>query len=175
KENILTVPNILSAARITFSPIIGHYIIQANFSAALYLTLFAGVTDLLDGVIARSWKNQSSKLGSFLDPMADKILIATMFLSLTYVELMPALLTSIIIGRDLILASAGFYIRYKSLPPPVTLSRYFDATHATVQLAPTFISKVNTMVQLFAVAITLAAPVMDFVGHPLIYYLWLDD
>lgn len=44
----------------------------------------------LDGWIARTYKNQSTKLGSFLDPMADKVLIATLFLSLTYVELIPS-------------------------------------------------------------------------------------
>lgn len=48
------------------------------------------------------------------------------------------------------------------------MARYFDATHATVQLAPTFISKLNTGVQLILVATTLAAPVFHFVDHPLL-------
>jgi cardiolipin synthase len=49
-----------------------------------------------------------------------------------------------------------------------TLSRYFDITHATVQLAPTLISKINTVIQLLLVAGTLAAPVFDFVDHKLL-------
>lgn len=59
-------------------------------------------------------------MGSFLDPMADKVLIGTLFLSLTYAGLIPVVLTSIIIGRDILLIVAGFVIRYQSLPPPVS-------------------------------------------------------
>lgn len=74
----------------------------------------------LDGWIARTWESQSSNLGSFLDPMADKVLIATLFLSLTYADLIPVALTGMIIARDVILVTAGFVIRYRSLPPPVS-------------------------------------------------------
>lgn len=74
----------------------------------------------LDGWIARTWKSQSSKMGSFLDPMADKVLIATLFLTLTYADLIPIALTGIIIARDVLLVVAGFVIRYRSLPPPVS-------------------------------------------------------
>lgn len=51
--------------------------------------------------------------------MADKVLIATLFLTLTYADLIPIVLTSMIIIRDVILVTAGFVIRYRSLPPPV--------------------------------------------------------
>ncbi|XP_050293992.1 probable cardiolipin synthase (CMP-forming) isoform X2 [Anthonomus grandis grandis] len=171
KENIYTIPNFLCIARMVASPYLGLLIIQGNFDFALGVLGFAAVTDLLDGWIARTWESQSSKMGSFLDPMADKILIATLFLSLTYADLIPIALTSLIITRDLFLVIAGFVIRYKSLPPP-TFVRYFDATHATAQLAPTFISKVNTTVQLLLVGITLAAPVFDYVNHPALQGLW---
>lgn len=60
-------------------------------------------------------------MGSFLDPMADKVLIATLFVSLTYADLIPIPLTALIIARDVALVAAGFVIRYKSLPPPVSL------------------------------------------------------
>lgn len=53
-----------------------------------------------------------------------------------------------------------------------TLSRYFDVTHATAQLAPTFISKINTAVQLTLAATTLAAPVFNYVDHPALHMLW---
>lgn len=58
-------------------------------------------------------------MGSFLDPMADKVLIGTLFLTLTYADLIPIVLTGMIIARDVLLITAGFVIRYKSLPPPV--------------------------------------------------------
>ncbi|XP_030754498.1 probable cardiolipin synthase (CMP-forming) [Sitophilus oryzae] len=172
KENIYTVPNFLCISRIIVSPYLGFLIVQGNFDFALGILGFAAVTDLLDGWIARTWESQSSKMGSFLDPMADKVLIAILFLTLTYADLIPVALTGLIITRDIVLVIAGFVIRYISLPPPKTFVRYFDATHATAQLAPTLISKVNTAVQLLLVGSTLAAPVFNYVDHPLLHSLW---
>lgn len=171
KEKVFTIPNILCFTRIAMSPYLGYTIFQENYNMALGLLVFAGVTDLLDGWIARNWKGQSTKMGSFLDPMADKVLIATLFISLTYQNFIPLSLTLLIVGRDLALVVAGFVIRYMSLPPPRTLSRYFDVTHATAQLAPTFISKVNTAVQLLLVGTTLASPVFGYVDHPALHAL----
>ncbi|XP_074027425.1 cardiolipin synthase isoform X1 [Leptinotarsa decemlineata] len=172
RENVYTIPNFLCVARIAISPYLGWLIVQSEYDFALVVLVVAAVTDLLDGWIARKWISQSSKMGSFLDPMADKVLIGILFLSLTYVNLIPVFLTGLIIARDVILVMAGFVIRYKSLPPPRTLSRYFDVSHATAQLAPTFISKVNTGVQLLLVGSTLSAPVFHYVGHPFLEYLW---
>ncbi|CAH1637662.1 unnamed protein product [Spodoptera littoralis] len=166
KENVLTIPNILCFTRIALSPYLGYTIIHDDYNVALGLLVFAGVTDLLDGWIARNWKGQSTKMGSFLDPMADKVLVGTLFISLTYQNLIPLSLTLLIVSRDVALVTAAFVIRYMSLPPPRTLSRYFDVTHATAQLAPTFISKVNTAIQLLLVGTTLASPVFGFVDHP---------
>ena len=73
----------------------------------------------LDGWIARKVPGQASKLGSFLDPLADKILVTTMYLSLTTASLIPAPLTALIISRDVLLVYAGLYIRYMSVKPPV--------------------------------------------------------
>ncbi|XP_066152601.1 probable cardiolipin synthase (CMP-forming) [Euwallacea fornicatus] len=172
KENIYTIPNFLCITRMIVSPYLGVLIVQGNFNFALGVLGFAAITDLLDGWIARTWESQSSKMGSFLDPMADKILIATLFLTLTYADLIPVVLTGLIITRDVLLVVAGFIIRYQSLPPPRTLVRYFNATNATAQLAPTFISKVNTAVQLLLVGTTLAAPVFDYINHPVLQGLW---
>lgn len=172
KENIWTIPNVLCLARIVASPYLGYLIYHEEFNTAFFIMLLAGLTDLLDGLIARNFASQASKLGSFLDPMADKILISSLCISLTCVNLMPVYLTGLILSRDVALASAGFYIRYKSLPPPKTLARYFDATHATAKLAPTGISKFNTTVQLSAVGIGLMSPVFGFIGHPHLDNLW---
>jgi len=132
----------------------------------------ASVTDLIDGWIARNFQGQQSKLGSFLDPMADKVLVGTMFLTLTYVDLIPIYLTGLIIFRDLVLIGAAFQIHYMSIPKPRTLSKLFDVTNTNVQLAPMFISKVNTTVQLVMVCATLAAPVFNFVDHSALHALW---
>lgn len=172
RENILTIPNLLCFGRGVMSPYLGYVIIDQDYRLAMGLLLFAGLTDLLDGQIARRWPSQMSRFGSFLDPLADKLLMGSVVISLTYVELMPLWLTSIIVFRDVFLIGAGFVIRYRSLPPPKTLTRYFDASHATAQLAPTFISKVNTAVQLATVTISLGAPIWDYVDHPVLQGLW---
>ncbi|XP_034938251.1 probable cardiolipin synthase (CMP-forming) [Chelonus insularis] len=169
RENIWTIPNFLCVGRIVSTPYLGYLIIHSqDYHAALWILGFAGFTDLIDGWIARTWVSQASKLGSFLDPMADKLLVGTLFLSLTWVDLIPISLTCLVVMRDVILIGAASYIRYRSMPKPRTWSRYFDPSHATVQLTPTFISKLNTAVQLSLVAGTLAAPVFNYVNHPIL-------
>jgi len=173
RENIFTIPNGLCIGRIIMSPYLGYVIVQGDHSLAMGLMVAAGLTDLADGWIARNWKGQKSNFGSFLDPLADKTLMATLVLSLGYCHLMPIWLAVTILFRDAFLIAAAFVIRYRSLPSTHrTLSRYFDATHVTAQLAPTFISKVNTVVQLFAVAASLGAPIWNYVDHPALHGLW---
>jgi len=172
KENVWTIPNMLCMTRIVLSPYLGYLIVNGNFEYALSFVAVASVTDLIDGWIARNFRGQQSKLGSFLDPMADKVLVGTMFLTLTYIDLIPIYLTGLIICRDLVLIGAAFQIHYMSIPKPRTLSKLFDVTNTNVQLAPMFISKVNTTVQLVMVCATLAAPVFDFVDHSALEALW---
>lgn len=152
--------------------------------------IYSVVSPQLDGLIARNWVSQASKLGSFLDPMADKLLVGSLVISLTYCSLLPLWLSAMIILRDVSLIAAGFVIRYISLSPPVsslihfrcgsnrfdvnltisqhceqrTITRYFDATHVTAKLKPTLTSKVNTGVQLICIAASLGAPMYGFVG-----------
>ncbi|XP_068215392.1 centrosomal protein of 83 kDa [Palaemon carinicauda] len=168
RENIWTIPNLLCISRIVCSPILCNLVITGEYKWALGLFMFAGFTDLLDGWIARTFPNQASRLGSFLDPLADKVLVAMLFLSLTYVGLIPLPLTVIIVYRDLVIIGGASYVRYKSLPPPRTIVRYFDATHATAQLAPTTLSKINTAIQLGLITASLAAPVFGYVDHHLL-------
>lgn len=168
RENIWTIPNFICIGRILATPCLSYFIVSQDYKIALWLLGFAGLSDFADGWIARTWTSQSSKIGSFLDPMADKLLVGTLFLSLTWVGLIPIPLTVLVVVRDVVLIAGASYIRYKSLPEPKTVARYFDPTHVTAQLAPTFISKFNTVVQLCFVAGTLAAPVFQFVDHPML-------
>ncbi|XP_030052170.1 cardiolipin synthase (CMP-forming) [Microcaecilia unicolor] len=171
-ENPWTIPNLLCMARIGLSPILGYLIVEEDFAVALGVFALAGLTDLLDGYIARNWANQKSVLGSALDPLADKILISVLYVCLTYTDLIPVLLTSMIILRDIALIGAVFYVRYKTLPPPRTLSKYFNPCYATAQLKPTLISKMNTAIQLILVAASLAAPVFNYVDSVYLEVLW---
>ncbi|XP_072166642.1 probable cardiolipin synthase (CMP-forming) [Diadema setosum] len=172
RENIFTIPNLLTMSRLVMSPVLGYLVVTEQFLLGTVLFALAGVTDLLDGWIARNFANQQSVLGSIIDPLADKCLISILTISLTYSNLIPVSLTALIVLRDIGLVSAAFYLRYQSLPPPITAKRFFDATHATVQMKPTFISKVNTAVQLSLVGFTLVAPVLEFTDHPYLHGLW---
>ncbi|XP_043088168.1 cardiolipin synthase (CMP-forming) [Puntigrus tetrazona] len=171
-ENPWTIPNYLCVARIVLSPVLGYLIMEQYFHVSLGLFVLAGATDLLDGYIARNWPNQKSALGSALDPLADKILISVLYVSLTYAQLIPAPLTALIISRDVALIAAVFYVRYKTVPPPVTLSKFFNPCYTTARLKPTLISKINTAVQLFLVAASLAAPVFHYTDSVLLQSLW---
>lgn len=171
-ENPWTIPNLLCVCRILLAPFLGHLIIQQHFHLSLALFTLAGATDLLDGYIARTWPNQKSALGSALDPLADKILISILYVSLTYAELIPAPLTALVIFRDVGLIAAVFWVRYKTVPPPVTLSKFFNPCYTTAQLKPTLFSKVNTAIQLCLVAASLAAPVFQYTDSVLLQCLW---
>lgn len=171
-ENPWTIPNLLCVCRIVLAPVLGHLIMTQHFHLSLALFTLAGATDLLDGYIARTWPSQKSALGSALDPLADKILISVLYISLTYAELIPVLLTALVIARDIGLIAAVFWVRYKTVPPPVTLSKFFNPCYTTAQLKPTFFSKVNTAIQLLLVAASLAAPVFQYTDSGLLQCLW---
>ncbi|XP_073816921.1 probable cardiolipin synthase (CMP-forming) [Musca autumnalis] len=172
RENIMTIPNMLTMGRMFLSPYIGYVVVDGNYELAISLLVVAGISDLLDGQIARRWPSQASKAGSFLDPAADKVLMGSLVISMGYCDLLPLWLAGTILFRDVFLIAAGFVIRYISLPPPRTFSRYFDATHVTAQLEPTLISKINTGVQLSAVGISLGAPMWGYLDHTALHGLW---
>ncbi|XP_066537399.1 cardiolipin synthase (CMP-forming) [Hoplias malabaricus] len=171
-ENPWTIPNFLCMARIVLSPVLGYLIMEQYFHLSFGLFVLAGATDLLDGYIARNWPNQKSALGSALDPLADKILISVLYISLTYAQLIPVPLTALVLARDVALIAAVFYVRYKTVPPPVTLSKFFNPCYTTAQLKPTLISKFNTAIQLFLVAASLASPIFHYTDSILLQSLW---
>jgi len=135
------------------------------------LFTIAGITDLLDGLIARNFESQKSLLGSVLDPVADKLLVSTLFVTLSCVDLIPVVLTGVVLLRDVLLIVGGFVRRYQILEPPVTFKRFFDPSVSSIQVFPTLTSKVNTALQLSLVSFSLASPVFGFVHHPLLSVL----
>ncbi|KAJ1730282.1 hypothetical protein LPJ72_004550 [Coemansia sp. Benny D160-2] len=157
-EKVLTIPNALTMARIISSPYIGYLIVQQEYGLALAGCVVFGLTDALDGYIARKY-NMRSFVGSIIDPAADKVLMTTLTLSLAYSGLMPTALAAVIIGRDVALSFAAFFIRWATLPPPKTVTRYFDLSIPSVEVRPTRISKWNTALQLLLMGATLASPV----------------
>ncbi|CAG8458070.1 12412_t:CDS:2 [Ambispora leptoticha] len=161
KENIYTLPNLLTLSRLIAGPIIGSFILKEEYKIALGIFMFAGFTDLLDGIIARRY-NMKTMLGTVMDPAADKMLMTVMTITLAMKDLLPFPLATVILGRDAGLVLASFYYRYISLPPPKTLSRYFDFSIPSAEVRPTFISKINTVLQLALVGATVAGPVFEW-------------
>ncbi|CAG7660633.1 unnamed protein product [Allacma fusca] len=162
QENIYTVPNLLCLGRIGASPFLCYFIITKQFEYTVLLAIVTAFTDWLDGYVARKFPGQASVFGSYLDPLADKISIATLFLSLYYIGLIPGPLTAIVVARDVGLLSATAYSRYVSLEPPRTVYKFFKITRASPQMSPLYISKVNTALQFILVSTILASTVMDF-------------
>ncbi|MEE8329633.1 MAG: CDP-alcohol phosphatidyltransferase family protein [Thermodesulfovibrionia bacterium] len=105
-----SLPNILTLTRILLLPFLAFALIYQRYDYALILFLGAGVTDALDGFIARIRK-QTTYFGSILDPVADKFLLLTSFVLMSIYGLMPKWLTIIVISRDLIVVT-GCIILY---------------------------------------------------------------
>ncbi|KAK7737819.1 hypothetical protein SLS53_006439 [Cytospora paraplurivora] len=166
-ENIYTIPNILTASRLIAAPFIGYSILHDQHAWALGLFAYAGITDLLDGWIARKW-NQGTVVGTVIDPMADKILMTILTVALAVKGALPVWLAVIILGRDVGLAISAIYYRWISLPPPKTFMRYWDFSLPSAEVHPTTISKYNTFLQLALMGVTTMAPVVPVLaGTPL--------
>ena len=143
---VLTYANQLTILRLLFVPCFVILLIYGYPKAATVLFLLAGVTDGLDGLIARKLK-QKTELGSFLDPMADKILLTAAFVTLTIPTLpgilhIPAWLTILTISRDALIAVSVLII-------------HLQTQHS--KFPPTWLGKCTTAAQLLTVAVCLLA------------------
>jgi cardiolipin synthase len=99
-RQILTAPNQLTLLRMIFLPFIVINLVKHDFKWALGLFVLAGVTDGLDGLLARTL-HQQTLLGQYLDPIADKLLMSTMFLVLSIEQLIPWKYTVLVFSRDI--------------------------------------------------------------------------
>ncbi len=134
-----TAPNILTLARICLAPFLVAAILQGEYFLSFMLFIAAGLTDALDGTLARVLK-QRSVLGQYLDPVADKLLLSTLFLVLMHKGLIPVTVTVLVFGRDvgILLVAAILYaaVGRRDFPPSV-------------------FGKANTLAQIVAVAAVL--------------------
>lgn len=158
-ENIYTVPNILTFTRLAAAPLVGYFLVHDYHQVALALFAYAGITDLVDGYIARRY-NLQTVVGTIIDPMADKLLMTIGVACLAVNGSIPVWLAVIILGRDVGLAISAIYYRWISLPPPKTMARYWDFSLPSAEVKPTTISKVNTALQLLLVGSAIALPVV---------------
>ncbi|KAK4501671.1 hypothetical protein PRZ48_007480 [Zasmidium cellare] len=163
-ENIYNLPNFLTVTRLFAAPATAYLLLHDHHTWALGLFAYAGITDLVDGWLARKWKLQTVA-GSVIDPMADKALMIILTVTLAVKGAIPLYLATLILGRDASLAVAAIYYRYASLPAPKTFLRYWDFSLPSAEVHPTTVSKYNTFLQLILIGSTLALPVVAAGGQ----------
>jgi len=110
-RDLRTAPNQLTLLRLCIVPFVVLAILDGHYKTAFILFVIAGITDGLDGLAARMLRQQTM-LGQYLDPVADKLLLSTLFLTLTHVGFISWRVTVLVFGRDLgiLIVSAILYI-----------------------------------------------------------------
>tara|TARA_E500000331_G_scaffold90954_1_gene86941 strand:- start:958 stop:1566 length:609 start_codon:yes stop_codon:yes gene_type:complete len=145
--DVKQIPNFLTICRILVIFPTLWFLYFSQFREAFYLLVIAGISDALDGYLARAfdWK---TRLGSILDPIADKFLIASCFLVLAIQSAIPTWVAVIVLGRDLVIfgGAIAYRVLYKEL-----------------EIAPTMLSKINTAFQIIALTVI----VFYFANFPL--------
>lgn len=136
----MNIPNTLTIARIFLVPFVIYAIAQGDFLWAFWGFVIAGVTDAIDGFIARHF-NMRTELGAYLDPLADKLLIMSIYISLAITHHIPFWLTLLVISRDILIIGG------------VLVSWLIDNP---LDMRPHMVSKVNTTLQIAFAALILA-------------------
>ena len=136
----MTIPNIITMIRILLTPIFVIYLINDQLLNGMIILVICGVSDGLDGLIARVFK-QKSRLGSYLDPLADKIILVSAFIALSIRGFLPSWLSVTVISRD-VLILIGVIILY--------------ITGVDLNIKPVFSSKITTCFQFATVIAVLS-------------------
>ncbi len=141
----MNIPNLLTLARLCLVPLIVVMIISSQWFAAFLIFVIAGITDGVDGFIARQF-NQRTELGSYLDPLADKALLVSIYVTLAVVKIIPSWLAILVVARDIMIVGA------------IVLSWVLDNP---IRIKPLWVSKANTFAQIAFAAFMLATLAFD--------------
>jgi cardiolipin synthase len=136
----MTIPNFITLVRIILAPVFVIYLISDRLTSALIVFVICTVSDGVDGMVARLF-NQKSKLGAYLDPLADKLLLVTAFLVLSAMGHLPAWVTVAVIARDVTILLGVVVIHLFKLE---------------LRIRPSVLSKVNTCFQFITVTAVLS-------------------
>lgn len=137
----VNLPNLITIGRILLVPFTIWLIISETYGLAFLSFLVAGVSDAVDGALARRY-SLMSELGAYLDPLADKALLVSIYVTLAVMQILPVWLTILVVTRDVMIVGA------------VLLARFLDQP---VEVKPLWISKVNTTAQIAFAGILLGA------------------
>jgi len=136
----LNIPNSLTILRILLIPLIVGFLVYEHMEYALVTFMIAALTDALDGTIARI-ANQKTPFGAYLDPLADKLLLMTTFVTVSLLDMVPVWSVILVVSRDAILLTG-------------TLLAHL--THTTIDASPTFLGKATTLCQATYIILVLA-------------------
>jgi len=137
----LNLPNLITVARILLVPVVVWAIAQREMQIAFLLFLAAGVSDAVDGFLAKRF-GMASELGAHLDPLADKVLIVSIYVALGITEAIPRWVVILVVSRDLLIVGGVMFSWIVNKP---------------VSVKPHMVSKVNTAMQLLLVGLALAS------------------
>lgn len=151
------IPNAISIVRIILVVPIAFCLWNQNYLSALILFLVGGLSDGLDGFLARRY-HWETKLGVILDPMGDKLMMLTAYLILGWYKLIPWWLVALVIGRDLII---------------VTGTLLYRRVIGEAKLKPLFISKLNTTVQIVLVLLVMLSQVINIPVLVTESFIWI--
>ena len=163
-SNVVTIPNLLTFLRMALIPVFASLLFYGYSGWALFVFLIAGVSDGVDGFVARRFK-QETELGTILDPIADKLLMTVAFIVLTMPNVLqptrhlpvPFWVTAAVIGRDVLIVTVAGAIHI------MTGFRSFK---------PSWLGKLSTTVQVAAVALILVAAVFGYSFYlPTVYFI----
>ena len=135
KSQLLTAPNQITLLRLIFIPFVIITIVDGNWPWALGLLIAAGLSDALDGLLARAL-HQQTLLGQYLDPLADKLLLSSLFLVLSFVKKIPWKYTVLVFSRDVCIVATAVVLY---------------ATVGFRDFRPSIFGKINTFCQIAAV------------------------
>ena len=139
------IPNFLTVLRLMSTPIVIWSILDRNLELAFWIFLACATTDWFDGYLARRWK-ATSKLGQILDPLADKFLLISTYLTLGLVSLIPLWLVTLVLVRDFLILAIG---------SGIILNR-----KEKIHFAPQFMGKLSTTFQMVFIALILESGVI---------------
>jgi len=145
-------PNLLTLMRLFIIPFLVIEILDGRYGVAFGLFILAGLSDGFDGLLAR-WLSQRTRLGQYLDPIADKLLLSTLFLVLTHMNLVPRYVTVLVFSRDF-----GILL----------ISTLLFATGTLKDFRPSPIGKLNTVVQIMGLTLVLVEQVWPSVNAGLL-------
>ncbi len=137
----MSIPNLITLGRILLVPVVVWAITAGEMRIAFLLFFAAGITDAVDGFLAKRF-GMSTELGAYLDPLADKAMLVSIYVALGITEAIPRWLVILVVSRDIMIVSA------------VILSWLVDKP---VPLKPHPVSKLNTVAQILLVCVVLAA------------------